>query len=351
MEPKHLSYFKVENFKRFDSLEVNDIGQFNLIVGDNNVGKTTLLEALLFDEDYTTLLINLGFALYTKSMIRRQEKNYNYLDFFVQNNLIPIKFTYNYNNSLPQSFSFIKKLFADIEPEDLHELQKYLVIGPNVTYDGFNFAIEFDYGKRKEYGFTSYLSYIFDDKNVPYLSFNLTYEEWNEIFFSRLSISTQNLDNFVKDLKEFIPNLSSIELNQALIPQKTIIAIREHGKNLIPLAQYGDGTVKLFRYLLKLESLQGSRLMIDEIDAGIHYSRLKDFLKKVIQTAKNKNVQIFATTHSKECLGYFTEALQELNLEDEGRIIRLADTKSGIKAYSMRFDEFDNALYGNNEIR
>ena len=51
MENQHLTYFKVENFKKFDSLEVKDIGQFNLIVGDNNVGKTCLLEALsLYDE-------------------------------------------------------------------------------------------------------------------------------------------------------------------------------------------------------------------------------------------------------------------------------------------------------------
>ena len=50
MKNNHLTYFKIENFKKFDVLEVNDIGQFNLIVGDNNVGKTCLLEALLFDE-------------------------------------------------------------------------------------------------------------------------------------------------------------------------------------------------------------------------------------------------------------------------------------------------------------
>ena len=42
---QHLTYFKVENFKRFDSLELTDIGQFNLVVGDNNVGKTSLLES------------------------------------------------------------------------------------------------------------------------------------------------------------------------------------------------------------------------------------------------------------------------------------------------------------------
>ncbi|MBK8425752.1 MAG: AAA family ATPase [Lewinellaceae bacterium] len=51
MSAEHLTYFKVENFKRFDSLELTDIGQFNLIVGDNNVGKTSVLEALLFDKD------------------------------------------------------------------------------------------------------------------------------------------------------------------------------------------------------------------------------------------------------------------------------------------------------------
>ena len=50
METKHLKYFKVENFKCFDSFEMDNIGQFNLIVGDNNVGKTSVLEALLVRE-------------------------------------------------------------------------------------------------------------------------------------------------------------------------------------------------------------------------------------------------------------------------------------------------------------
>ena len=63
MENQHLTYFKVENFKKFDSLEVKDIGQFNLIVGDNNVGKTCLLEALLVDEDSAQLLNNFYIGL------------------------------------------------------------------------------------------------------------------------------------------------------------------------------------------------------------------------------------------------------------------------------------------------
>ena len=50
MGENHLTYFKIENFKRFDSFEMENIGQYNLVVGDNNVGKTSVLEGLLFDE-------------------------------------------------------------------------------------------------------------------------------------------------------------------------------------------------------------------------------------------------------------------------------------------------------------
>ena len=41
-----ITHFEVSNFKKFDHLVVEDIGQFNLITGDNNVGKTSLLDAL-----------------------------------------------------------------------------------------------------------------------------------------------------------------------------------------------------------------------------------------------------------------------------------------------------------------
>ena len=82
METKHLSYFKVENFKRFDNLEVKDIGQFNFIVGDNNVGKTSLLEALLFDdEDYNQFLSSLAYSLFVKGILQSNIANYDFFDF------------------------------------------------------------------------------------------------------------------------------------------------------------------------------------------------------------------------------------------------------------------------------
>ena len=67
-ESNHISYFKVENFKRFESFEMENIGQFNIIVGDNNVGKTTVLEALLFDTNIDGYFNSLSYMLFCREI-------------------------------------------------------------------------------------------------------------------------------------------------------------------------------------------------------------------------------------------------------------------------------------------
>ena len=87
MSKEHLTYFKVENFKRFDSLELTDIGQFNLVVGDNNVGKTSLLEALCVDSNYENFI----FALANINFFTKKVNKYLYLYIY---------FTHIYKNYL-----------------------------------------------------------------------------------------------------------------------------------------------------------------------------------------------------------------------------------------------------------
>ena len=41
-----LSSLEIKNFRTFSHLVIQRLGRVNLIVGKNNVGKTTLLEAL-----------------------------------------------------------------------------------------------------------------------------------------------------------------------------------------------------------------------------------------------------------------------------------------------------------------
>ena len=79
MPNEHLSNFKIKSFRQFENLELSNLGQFNLILGDNNMGKISLLEALMFTVDFDTYLKNLIFAYIarnntTKLLENHQEK-------------------------------------------------------------------------------------------------------------------------------------------------------------------------------------------------------------------------------------------------------------------------------------
>ena len=347
METKHLSYFKVENFKRFDSLEVNDIGQFNLIVGDNNVGKTTLLEALLFDdENYDQFLINLEFALKNRELAT--DKKVNYIDSYLKEKKTPITYVFQIGNGKQNELIITRKNRSELsEPE----LNNNLIVELKLTNS--NNLVQIRLNGKSEIKVVTLL----DEKkeifyHFPFLGAKIFYDEETFDFTVAISDSNKKLENFKNELKFFLPDLISIEEATSATNGESIIILRETNSDApFPLAAYGDGLIKFFRCLLKIELSSNRRLMIDEIDTGIHYSRMKDFLKKVLQSAKNKNVQIFATTHSKECIQYYTEALQELGFENEGRIIKLADTKVGIKAYTYNFEQFENSLYAYSEIR
>jgi AAA15 family ATPase/GTPase len=63
----------------------------------------------------------------------------------------------------------------------------------------------------------------------------------------------------------------------------------------------GDGIWRLLGIALSLVTTRGGVLLIDEIDTGLHYSVLVDMWRLVLETARSLDVQVFATTHSRDC--------------------------------------------------
>ena len=53
---------------------------------------------------------------------------------------------------------------------------------------------------------------------------------------------------------------------------------------------------------IALISAKGGVLLIDEIDTGLHYTVMADMWKLIAQTAAELDVQVFATTHSSDCV-------------------------------------------------
>jgi hypothetical protein len=69
----------------------------------------------------------------------------------------------------------------------------------------------------------------------------------------------------------------------------------------IPIGSMGDGIWRLLGIAMALVSSRDGVLLIDEIDTGLHYSVLVDMWRLVLETARSLDVQVFATTHSRDC--------------------------------------------------
>jgi hypothetical protein len=78
-----------------------------------------------------------------------------------------------------------------------------------------------------------------------------------------------------------------------------------------PLGSLGDGATRLLSLGLHLAASRGGVLLVDEIDTGLHHSVMAKMWQLVISTARRLHTQVFATTHSEDCVRALAEAAEK----------------------------------------
>jgi hypothetical protein len=110
----------------------------------------------------------------------------------------------------------------------------------------------------------------------------------------------------------------------------------------VPVGSLGDGIWRLLGIALSLARARGGVLLVDEIDTGLHYSVLVDMWRLVFETARSLDVQVFATTHSRDCyeaLAAVTEpGRNEISLQriERGKVDAIAFSELEIRQAAER---------------
>ena len=73
-------------------------------------------------------------------------------------------------------------------------------------------------------------------------------------------------------------------------------------KELIPIPFMGEGTVRLLSILLAIYDASNGIVLVDEIENGLHHTAMTKVWEAIATAARQSNTQIFATTHSWECV-------------------------------------------------
>jgi AAA15 family ATPase/GTPase len=335
---RHLTAFKVENFKRFESLELRDLGQFNLVVGDNNVGKTSVLEALLVTPNGLETVYSLIAAL----KFRNLKVNFTYDDIFL----------YHHKEKSPEQ---VREITFN------HLLKNGTTNNIKIKSEKFSGKFSFQDGELKKPPHFieapgSYEANFSGPFPFPIIPFFKSHDSDLTRFYSSLQENRNLKKSFIQNLSTIVPDLDDILLSKPYEGSEPhLIVYRKHHDYSIPLALLGEGVIKLFRLLAEIVLNKGGRLMIDEVDAGIHYSRFKEFWKVILTAAKENDVQLFMTTHSKECMQYFVEALSDpdmVRMQKDARSIALVELPDkSVKSFTYPFSHLEANLTVGNEIR
>lgn len=125
-----------------------------------------------------------------------------------------------------------------------------------------------------------------------------------------------------------------------------VAMIKRHGRAKEPLRRLGDGIERLLQLILALVNARGGILLLDEVENGIHYRVQPDLWRLIFTVAAELDVQVFAATHSWDCITAFQQAAADHPAD--GVLIKLERDAHGARA--KVFDEDDLAVITHAEI-
>ena len=304
-----LDSLEIKNFRLFKHLEIERLGRVNLIVGKNGVGKSTLLEAFWLYTEGGTSFYDLLKQRDLKGLERARSKaESDEADgLLAQRYLISDRPEWRikevqegYTPNLERESVSIGPLGKPEKSLRLEPIQdsRYLTLKHLMPKLGEDLKSD---NHRKMINLSYVRSIGVNEDEISKL--------WNEIEQTELE------DWVFEALRIISPGLRDVRLRRYPEGRLVPIARLAGQSDPEPLRSLGEGMNRLFGLALALVNAKGGLLLIDEIESGLHYSVQPDMWRLIFETAAKLNVQVFATTHSLDCIRAFQKAVEE---HDEG---------------------------------
>lgn len=280
----------VDRYRSIDGLVLEDLGRVNIVVGGNNVGKTSLLESVYLlarQNDDRGLLDVLGW----RSQIECDPEP----RWVVSQIPTTIQISGTFDRIDDNAATFVAGRLDD--PGD--------DIGDHTAFLG-GFAIDASYGGRDQA--TKVMFFADQTRRTrrggrhwlcravitsPFATSCSRVLEWSHKESLESGIKSQIID-FIK--KHIDPALINIEMAD----NRRFLVFHEECDRVLDLSSYGEGVRRIFEIGLLCAGARGGVLLVDNFENAIHTKLLEHFTRLIGELAVELNVQLFLTTYSKE---------------------------------------------------
>jgi AAA15 family ATPase/GTPase len=337
---------QINSFRGLKGLNLSDLGWVNILVGKNNSGKTTILEAI-------SIACN---PLDPFQWIGTSERRLNIgrTATTLRPSLESIKWLFPQENSNLEDRKYQRKIEintngdADISVEAIITEIHGTGADKSDNTDDEDLSAESDYVKSGIYldvfstaPFNDQLNLFDDQKDSSETRTIANFQFWEDERFVQPQISRDRVlfnhaivypsysssdvliafrltqvtkegakSDLLEVLRLFDPEILDIHILSTSSNRLSLYI--EHQKlGFAPFYTFGDGLKKTLLIALALPLAKNGILLIDEIETSIHFSALSQVFTWLIQACKVNKTQLFVTTHSLEAVDAMLDAESE----------------------------------------
>ena len=351
--------FSASHFRRFEEIEIRGLKRVNLITGPNGVGKTSLLEGLFilagaFSPELAFrvnafrgmegLRIELGRETATvmsslfhdldygrQAVLRGQESD---------GTKVVLEITLPEPKTVPSKLAGVLTSAVDTESlDEVKALQMRTTVGSarpvvsTLTVSEKGLSVD----KRRPIRRGA----VFLQPRTETVTRELAGR------LGRVVVARQE-DRLVEALKTIEPRLTSVA---SVLEGEQTALYADVGKNeLVPLWLLGGGINHLAHIVLAILEERGRVLLIDEIENGVYYGVLPAMWKVIGHAAREADCQVFATTHSRECVAAAHHAFSE-SFDYDLRVQRLEPANGRVEAVAYDKETLEASIEAGFEVR
>lgn len=364
-----ISNLYIHSFRGIRSLKLEDLNKINILTGDNNSGKTSVLEVLqslaepynfrmwrsLLRKDTVRMPSSLGMSYYEAFLnlfdVESDEKQIEYQAEFLDgwNHIRMMGYETEEEMTVGDFEKNVQTMRYVGRKDDMEEndLDDEVIAVPKLELRlEFNGA---DTGGGEIYeggGINGLSGRVIKEYERKIIYISPVRHAEGRVYLSEVLDYPDLYEEMLEVLKEYDENIISINYAKKAkggFGGEYKILSRDH-KKALPLNVYGDGMKKAVLLMSAVIKAKGGILLLDEFETAIHTSAMEKTFKWILETCQKLHVQLFLTSHSKEaidmvlkCAPYLQDdmALYTLYKDSEGMSVRRL---SGRKAIEVQDD-------------
>lgn len=354
-----LKELTIENFRGFDKVELKDFSKINIILGKNNSGKTSILEAifLLAGMSNPTLPDNINRFRGIGSIDAR---NLKYLFHNITFANSPT-FTGILEDSSERTLVLTPIIKGNLDKDKIEvEGMSSTAMTTSAQISGLdlNFSTKKYHEQRQPYkvsinytpqGLTQSLNNKYTEKISA--TFIASDSKDSSVLVGYSDLVKKKKDNEVlKSLQAFDSRVESIQA----LPDGIYLGLK--GVDELVLSNMaGDGIRRFLKIITAVANPARTIVLIDEIENGLHYSAYKLLWKSILALSSTLDIQLFITTHNVETLKCLEKLLNEpenVSHRNLVKVYNVAETKNaGFKTFQYSYESFKDAIENEMEIR